>query len=88
MNFLVPCKHCEGTGKVTVPEHLNDILICLSVNGPMTTREMLTREIFRNLTSPALNMRLRALATFGIVQRKRTLCPSGGIEYVWQIADG
>lgn len=66
MKATIPCRHCEGSGKETLPEPLRQTL--MKLGKKRATSEDLREE---GVTREAINNRLEQLRELGFVSRER-----------------
>lgn len=92
MKDQIKCSHCDGRGKVDLPEHLQTVLDVLREQGGESTSPEITKAINRSqrrekdFSVNSCNNALSTLKALNLVTRIPRNSPSGGRLYVYRLA--
>jgi len=83
----VKCKHCQGSGVLPLPHHLEETLDLVK-QGANTSAQVADRFAGDGCVHlAAICNRLTDLWTLGVLTREKRTQPSGGNEWVYSLAE-
>jgi len=77
----IPCGHCEGTGRIPLPDELDATLRFVAEHQPVTAPDVHRRLMLSENGVTAANQRLYKLRALGLVKRTGR----SGRAWLWEV---
>jgi len=85
--ILIPCEHCEGTGKVKLLKRHQQVYEAIVANGGSATTRDVIAKTCPWASAQLVHNRLQRLLRLGLIENEKIDDPTGGFMYLWKLPE-